>query len=87
MGKRPAPVPGVDLLFTDDDAVEILDYLADEHLTCPGCGQPRVESMAKENTYGYRAVAMNCHACDAKRRAEKAASDDLAVYSFVEKRF
>lgn len=80
-----APVPGVDPLFTEEDAEEILDYLQWKDSICSGCGQPKHESFAPENTYAYRGVALNCHACGAKTRAARAASDDLAVYTYAEK--
>lgn len=86
MGERPAPVPGVDLLFTDEDATEILDFIADEVLSCPGCGLPKVESHALENTWAYRAVISQCHACAAKARAGKQLDDLAGVYAGVEKR-
>lgn len=87
MGERPTPRPGVDPLFTDEDAAEILDYLADEHLLCSGCGQPRVESFDPENEEMYRGVPLACHACAAKRRAEKKLDDLDGVYTLVEKRY
>lgn len=31
---------------------------------CTGCGHPRHESMARENTGAYRASALRCHSCD-----------------------
>jgi hypothetical protein len=84
MGERPAPVPGVDLLFTEDDTVEILDFLADENLTCIGCGQPKAESFDPANEWAYRAHVLACHACATKRRAEKRLDDVDGVYSFAE---
>jgi hypothetical protein len=86
MGERPVPVPGVDVLFTDEDAVEILDYIADEHLICSGCGQPRVESFAAENEWMYKATPMACHACATKARATKKLDVLDGVYTFVEKK-
>lgn len=68
MGERPTPVPGVDPLFTDEDAVEILDYLADEHLTCSGCGQPLADSLDPENEWRYHAEVFECFACSAADR-------------------
>lgn len=86
MNERAAPIPGVDPLFTDEDAIEILEYLEDEHLVCPGCGQPRMESFAPENEWLYTAIPMACHACAAKRRAEKNLDVLDGVYTFVEKK-
>lgn len=86
MGERKAPVPGVDLLFTDEDATEILEYLEDEVLLCPGCGHPRVETMAIENSYAFTATAMQCHLCAAKTRGYKKLDDTDGVYMVGEKR-
>lgn len=83
MGERPAPVPGVDPLFTEEDAVEILDYLADERLICDGCGKPKVETFDPVNEWKYKAVVVACHACAAKRRAERQLDNSDGVYSFV----
>lgn len=85
MGLRPAPVPGVDPLFTEKDAEEILAYLEWQDSLCPGCGHPKHESFDPANEYAYRGLALNCHACGAKRRAERKASDDPAVYSVAVK--
>lgn len=41
--------------------------------TCSGCGQPRAESFAIENTDRYSATAFECHACATRER--KAWSD------------
>lgn len=86
MGERPTPRPGVDPLFTDEDAAEILDHIADETLHCVGCGELKVESFAPENEGLYRAVALQCHACAAKTRAAKKLDDTDGVYTVVERR-
>lgn len=86
MGERPAPVPGVEPLFTDEDATEILDFLADEHLVCSGCGELKVESFDPVNEGAYRAVPLACHACAAKRKAERKLDDSDGVYTVVKKR-
>jgi hypothetical protein len=85
MGERPAPVPGVDPLFTDDDVTEILDFIADEHLIHEPCGQPRVESFNPANEWVYAATAVACHACAAMARAGKALDVTDGVYVIVEK--
>ena len=86
MGERPAPVPGVDVLFTDEDVVEILDFLADEHLTCV-CGQPRVEAFDPANEWAYKATVLACHACAAKARALRALDVHDGAFAIVEKKF
>lgn len=40
-------------------------YQAHLDSLCPGCGQPRHESMLRENTGAYQATKMRCHSCDA----------------------
>jgi hypothetical protein len=87
MGERKAPVPGVDLLFTDEDAVEILEYIEDEVLIHAPCGQPLFESTAKVNSYAYRAHALQCHACAAKARRMRQLDDRDGVEMIVEKLF
>lgn len=84
MGERMAPVPGVDPLFTDEDTVEILEYLEDENLRCSGCGQPRIDSMAPENEFAYQAIVMACHACSAKAKATKKLNNMDGIYTIVE---
>lgn len=84
MGERPAPEPGVDPLFTEEDTVEILDFLADEHLLCPGCGEPLAESTSIDNEWTYRAFALSCHACAAKSRAMRKPVDRDGLYAFLE---
>lgn len=86
MGERPAPQPGKDLLFTDEDVIEILDRIADERLLCPGCGEPRAESFAVENEYAYEAVALECHACAPKQRVGRSHAGMDGLYTFVTKR-
>lgn len=86
MGLRPAPVPGVDPLFTDDDAEELLDYLQWKDSICSGCGQPKHESFAVENTWAYDGVVLECHACAAMRRAERRLDVHDGLYSFAEKK-
>lgn len=85
MGERPTPRPGKDPLFTDDDVVEILEYLADEQLSCPGCGELKVESFDPANEWSYKATTLACHACAAKARASKTLDVTDGVYLVVEK--
>jgi hypothetical protein len=81
---RPWPLPG-EPLFTDEDTVEILDYLADEKLIHEPCGQPIAESFRPENEFAYRATALACHACAAKAREMKALDVTDGVYLVVER--
>jgi len=58
------PVPG-EALWTADDrawAMALLEYEAD---LCSGCGQPRSESMDKDNQFHYESTALRCHGCAA----------------------
>lgn len=82
MNERPAPVPGVDPLFTDADATEIIEYLEDEALLCPGCHQPLIETTAIENTWAYKGETMQCHSCAAKERAYSGFDDRAGVFAF-----
>lgn len=85
MGERPTPVPGVDPLFTDEDAVEILDLLADEHLVHEPCGQLKVESFDPANERAYQAHSRTCQACAAMARESKRLDVTDGVYIGVEK--
>jgi hypothetical protein len=64
-------VPPGERLWLDDDARLVLEYLRDEQLKCPGCGQYREDSMAKEADGSYRVREFRCHACAAKSQAAK----------------
>lgn len=58
-------------MWLDDDrdwALALLDLEAD---ACDGCGQPRSESMDRENEYAYKAEPVRCHACAALARATR----------------
>lgn len=65
---RPWPRPG-EPLFTEEDTEAALEWIRERDLKCPGCGQPRDESMAPENQNRYRAHPIRCHACAARERA------------------
>jgi hypothetical protein len=82
MGERMTPVPGVDPLFTDEDVVEILDFLEWKDSLCPHCGQPRHEAFAVENSYAYEVTVLQCHGCSAKARATGKLDDTHGVFAF-----
>lgn len=68
---RPWPQPG-EQLFTPQDTADVLEYMREKALECPGCGHPRDESMAKENQHAYDAEPVRCFACAARdRRADR----------------
>jgi uncharacterized Zn finger protein len=50
----------------------VLEYLREEKLRCPGCGNPVDETMDPVAEEHWRGVAMRCHACAARdREAER----------------
>lgn len=59
-------------LYLPEDLEAVLEWQQEQDLLCPGCGQPRDETMDPELQNAYRARALRCHACAAKAR--KAAS-------------
>lgn len=82
---RPWPQPG-EPLFLDEDVEEILDFIDYEDSLCSGCHQPRVESFDPANEWSYRGETLACHACAAKRRAEKKLDVLDGVYSYATKK-
>lgn len=51
-------------LWSDEDQQAVYDWL-ESQARCDGCGQPLTESMRKENTFAYKATALDCHGCKA----------------------
>ena len=72
-----------DPLFTEQDTDEALALEEYEAQNCVGCGRPKVETFNPDNEWAYQGVTVACHACAAKRRAEKKLDDLDGVYSFV----
>jgi hypothetical protein len=82
---RPWPLPG-EPLFTDEDTVEILDYLADQRLICDGCGHPKAETFDPANQWNYSATSLVCAACDAKAKEAERLGTAHGLYVIVEKK-
>ena len=61
------PAPG-EPLYLPDDMEAVLEMQREEDLFCPGCGQPRDETMDKEAQDAYESHALRCHACAACER-------------------
>lgn len=66
--------PGSRWLPSDTTAALAWQSYSDE--LCSGCGNPRSESMARENTGAYHADALRCHSCEAVVRATKRYKDN-----------
>jgi hypothetical protein len=56
-------------LWLPEDTEEVLAYLREKAQLCPGCGQPRENTMDPEAEGQWRSRALRCHACTAKARA------------------
>jgi hypothetical protein len=68
--------PG-DPAWLEDDTLAALDWDAWERAKCPGCGQPRDESMAHEDDApAYEVEVLRCHACSAAAAESRAAGGD-----------
>lgn len=72
-----------------EDTEAALGYLREQAMLCPGCGQPRDESMTPEAERAYRSRAMRCHACAAREREQqrfsKQAHEEGGLYFTVER--
>jgi hypothetical protein len=71
-----------------EDRQAALDFQRTEEAKCPGCGQPRAESMLDlDDAPAYVAELRTCHACAAVAMEEKAFADangdTQGVYPFV----
>ena len=73
-----------DPLFTEQDTAEVLALIEYEAEVCPGCGFPKDDTFRIENTWKYRGHTLQCHACAARKRAEKRLDDLDGVYSYAE---
>lgn len=62
-------------MFTDEDYADAIAWQTVQDDRCPGCGQPRSESMHPDNDDAYEAKAWVCHACAAKTRKADAIAD------------
>lgn len=68
---RPWPEAG-EPLFTPEDREAALEWMYEQSLKCPGCGNPRDESMDREAQSGvYEAHVLRCHACAERERKAK----------------
>jgi hypothetical protein len=62
--------------WTDEDRQLALEWQAEQRLRCPGCGQPRDESVGKHADEAYEATARTCHGCAALDQAQTKAEQD-----------
>lgn len=69
-----------------EDVDEALAFEEFEAENCPGCGEPKIETFDPANEWAYRAVAVACHACAARKRAEAKLDILDGVYCYVEKK-
>lgn len=76
-----------DPMFLDGDIDEALALDEFDAENCPGCGLPKIETFDPANEWAYRGETLACHACSARRRAERQHDDlDDAIYSYVTRR-
>lgn len=77
-------------MWLPEDITAAMEWQAWERLLCPGCGQPRDESMAHEkHGLTYTGEAVICHACEAKAISEsdwREAGGSTAGVHFVARR-
>ena len=62
--------------WTDEDRALALEWQAEQRLRCPGCGQPRDESVGIHADEAYEAKARTCHGCAALDQAQRKAETD-----------
>jgi hypothetical protein len=55
-------------VWLPEDQQAALEWQAHKDLLCSGCGQPRDECFAPENSFRYTAEPLECHACAARER-------------------
>jgi len=79
---RPWPQPG-EPLYLEEDAQDVLDLVADEDDSCPGCGGIRAETFDPANEFAYQGDTRQCFRCAAQRRAERRIDDKDGLYSFA----
>ena len=58
-------------LWLRGDLETALDWLREEDLICPGCGNPRDETMEREAEGQYHSRALVCHACAVRDRKQR----------------
>lgn len=64
--------------WTDEDRALALAWQAEQRLRCPGCGQPRDESVGVHADEAYEAVARTCHGCAALDAGQEKAHRELS---------
>jgi hypothetical protein len=69
-GDRYHQVPA-EALWLREDAEAVFEVHREKALTCPGCGNPRDESMDPEYEGAYNSRALVCHACAVRDRKQK----------------
>lgn len=57
-----------DPAWLTEDTEAVLEYLREKALLCPGCGQPRDETMDPNAEGRFTSRALRCHACAARGR-------------------
>jgi hypothetical protein len=55
-------------LWLPEDTKAALEWQTHKDSLCSGCGNPRHESFAVENSDAYTAEPLRCHACAARER-------------------
>ncbi len=58
-------------LWLREDAEAVFTFLRERALECPGCGNPRDETMEREAEGAYNSRALVCHACAVRDRKQK----------------
>jgi hypothetical protein len=58
-------------LWLTEDTEAVFEYLREVKLSCPGCGNPRDESMDRDMEGAYHSQALVCHACAVRDRKQK----------------
>lgn len=80
------PVAEGEPLWLETDRALALALAAIEADACPGCGQPRTESMQPHAAYAYKAAALRCHGCAAIRTETARIDDPAGIYMHVKRK-
>jgi hypothetical protein len=64
----------------------VLAWLEVEAETCSGCGHPKAETFDPDSEGAFDASVLVCHACAARRKAEKRVDDLDGAYSVATRR-